>query len=150
MNVCKGFKIDGTKCTKRTNDETGYCHIHKDKHIEEKPSECPICIEKFSRSDKRLSCGHWIHLNCIRKSLKAECPICRCPLSLPEKIVKEIENNAKEMKNEWEREEEENLIREQNEFLMQHPFEIIAEKFYCKDCIEEYMEDLTMLSSFLL
>lgn len=52
--------------------------------VEEKPSECPICLEEFSR-DKPLECGHWVCKSCMYKLKKASCPICK------QKVTKEKE-----------------------------------------------------------
>ena len=42
-----------------------------------KPSECPVCYEPFEDSDKPLSCGHYIHRECIVKSRKTICCLCK-------------------------------------------------------------------------
>ena len=36
--------------------------------------ECPVCTENINSS---LNCGHFVHKECIIKSGKNECPICR-------------------------------------------------------------------------
>ena len=43
---------------------------------EEKPSECPVCYENVCDTDC-LSCGHYIHKECIIKSKKTCCAMCR-------------------------------------------------------------------------
>ena len=48
----------------------------------EKPSDCCICYETLSEEDKPLSCGHVIHLECVKKHFKPECPLCRAPLNI--------------------------------------------------------------------
>jgi hypothetical protein len=54
----------------------------------EKPCECPVCFESLNE-DKALSCGHWVHKNCIIRSKKDTCPLCRkqVELTLEEKDV---------------------------------------------------------------
>ena len=36
----------------------------------EKPDECCVCYEKLTKSDSKLSCGHYIHRTCIVNSKK--------------------------------------------------------------------------------
>lgn len=43
---------------------------------------CCVCTEKFQNEDEPLKCGHRIHMSCIYKSGKAQCPLCRHQLSL--------------------------------------------------------------------
>jgi RNA polymerase subunit RPABC4/transcription elongation factor Spt4 len=50
--------------------------------VEQKPDYCPVCTENFSVSDKTLSCGHYIHRECIIKSKKTICPLCKSELIL--------------------------------------------------------------------
>ena len=47
----------------------------------EKPCECPVCFEPLNE-DKSLSCGHWVHKNCIIRSKKDTCPLCRKQVEL--------------------------------------------------------------------
>uniref|UniRef100_A0A6C0M0U6 RING-type domain-containing protein n=1 Tax=viral metagenome TaxID=1070528 RepID=A0A6C0M0U6_9ZZZZ len=46
-----------------------------------RPEECPTCYESLSNEEHPLSCGHWIHMNCIRMGHKAECHLCRAPIA---------------------------------------------------------------------
>lgn len=50
--------------------------------IEEKPEYCPVCIEKFENKIKPLSCGHFIHKNCVIRSGKTNCPLCKKEVKL--------------------------------------------------------------------
>ena len=43
----------------------------------EKPDECCVCFDTLNETDSALSCGHYIHMECIVKSKKSTCPICR-------------------------------------------------------------------------
>ena len=118
MNICKGTTIKGKPCCRKTKDN--YCHIHKNaplkphKYKQEKPEECIVCFESLANQKRSLSCGHWIHKNCIIKSAKAECPICRKQLLLGKNDMKLIKNLAKKR-------EEENIAEEELE--LQHEFE---------------------------
>lgn len=62
--------------------------------IIEKPEECPICVEKFEECDKALKCGHWVHKQCIIKSGKSKCPICRLYIYLKPTELKECNQYA--------------------------------------------------------
>lgn len=44
-------------------------------------NECVICLEKLFKDDF-LPCGHRLHLSCVKKHFKPECPICRYPLNI--------------------------------------------------------------------
>lgn len=46
-------------------------------HSRFKEAECPVCFETFSEKDIPLKCGHWIHMNCVFKSCKNICPLCK-------------------------------------------------------------------------
>ena len=50
--------------------------------IEQKPDCCPICYDSFHIHDKPLSCGHYIHRNCIVLSKQTKCSICRSEIVL--------------------------------------------------------------------
>jgi hypothetical protein len=47
----------------------------------ERPSECPVCYESLTENNP-LTCGHWLHIDCVKKHFKPECPICRFPLPI--------------------------------------------------------------------
>jgi hypothetical protein len=49
---------------------------------QDKPEDCIVCTEKLGEEEKVLDCGHWVHLLCIQKHFKPECPICRKPLNI--------------------------------------------------------------------
>ena len=67
-------------CTRERGGGTNFCDSHNDKLF---TPECPICIEPFNRLDTFLRpCGHWVHIECIYKSGKTYCPLCRCSLWL--------------------------------------------------------------------
>ncbi len=88
------YLINGdSQCKLRTTDPSGYCHHHKRKSQQykfSKPKNCPVCFCTIHQCVRPLECGHWVHRSCVRRSGKAECPICRQGLSdinlLPEMI----------------------------------------------------------------
>lgn len=49
---------------------------------EEKPQDCPVCFESLSNENKTLTCGHWVHKECVIKSKKDCCPMCRQTVEL--------------------------------------------------------------------
>ena len=72
--------------------------------------ECPTCLELVKESP--LRCNHRVHLDCLKRQFKAECPLCRCKLNIQlysKPIKEEIENDIEsdiEYENEDEKEDE--------------------------------------------
>lgn len=95
---CNNFFSNGKPCTRFALFE-GKCKLHKEhkQFVEEKPDECPVCYETFSEKDKHLACGHWIHLDCVKKSMKAECPICRKPVNIDQRSRTQIESRRRQL-----------------------------------------------------
>lgn len=92
MLKCK-FWIKNKQCSNSKKSDSEYCQLHHDKYKQhfEKPTDCCVCFENFKDTDNPLTpCGHWIHLDCIYKSGKDECPICRVKLILSEENRKKI------------------------------------------------------------
>jgi hypothetical protein len=57
-------------------------------------NNCPICLRGITIKNK-LECGHLVHLKCISKCYKCECPICRKPLvDIPHSIKEKIQFRA--------------------------------------------------------
>jgi hypothetical protein len=80
--TCLSRTKRGTRCMNRTRIGESYCHLHKPPgFLEKRPDICPVCIETFSSRDTHLECGHWIHISCVVKSGKPQCPICRQTLT---------------------------------------------------------------------
>jgi hypothetical protein len=71
-------------CTKNgnyTNQNGNFCKKHVHQYKLEKPEECPICMNDLKDEKEPLSCGHWVHKNCILQ-WKDQCPVCRAKLKL--------------------------------------------------------------------
>ena len=65
----------------------------------EKPEECPICLEPFLEDMNPLKpCNHWIHNECVARSGKKECPICRSEIDLPENFEELYSTSAEELR----------------------------------------------------
>ena len=47
----------------------------------DKPTECIICYSPL-QEEPPLKCGHWMHMECVKKHFKPECPVCRHPLEI--------------------------------------------------------------------
>ena len=43
---------------------------------------CILCLEDIDASENPLDCGHKLHLECVKKHFKPECPICRRRLNI--------------------------------------------------------------------
>lgn len=115
--TCKGVKIDGSKCT-RTVVEGEYCHQHAlQKYRELKPAECAVCFENLENERKSLDCGHWIHRECVIRSGKSECPICRAPVTLGVKATKALNAAAERHRQDSIEEDEQDLIHHFEEHI---------------------------------
>jgi hypothetical protein len=55
-------------------------------------SECPICLENTIDT---LECGHKIHIECVKKHFKPECPVCKKTLSI--KVNGKFENDSDDL-----------------------------------------------------
>lgn len=45
------------------------------------PEDCVVCYTEMKQTDI-LVCGHKVHISCVQKQFKAECPLCRTPLDI--------------------------------------------------------------------
>lgn len=87
-----------------------FCKTHSEKYKFKKPSECAVCFHSLENEKHPiLECGHWIHYDCIFKSNKLECPLCRTSIKIPRKIKKIYIENIKQKK----------IIEKQNRLLEQ-------------------------------
>ena len=69
-------------CRNKVYNSSIKCKLHVDKNVYDIPETCIVCCEKFTIDDSPFECGHWVHIDCIYKSCKQECPICRTPIKL--------------------------------------------------------------------
>lgn len=67
---------------------------------EEPQDECHVCCESI---DTHLSCGHWIHVDCVVQTGKAECPLCKKVVSMSIDDVVKMEKISKKKKIDEER-----------------------------------------------
>lgn len=78
---CNALVINGLKTKNCNNEITNcekFCCEHKEQHKFEKPDDCPICMETVNdKLELPLTCGHWIHKQCLKNTEKNTCPICR-------------------------------------------------------------------------
>ena len=89
MNICNGKTKSGQPCKIKCKAPNVYCRFHKFK--EARPEDCPICYDSLANVTTPLSCGHWIHTECIVQSGQTTCPICRFELTLSAETRAEIE-----------------------------------------------------------
>ena len=108
-----------------------FCKTHSEKYKFNKPSECAVCFHSLENEKHPiLECGHWIHYDCIFKSNKLECPLCRTSIKIPRKVKKLYIENIKQKKIQ----EEKNRLLEQ-----QRLSKILYDKF------ENYYKDISIL-----
>jgi hypothetical protein len=104
----KKQKCKYPKCRKRCTFEEICCNLHSNVLTAfEKSDECPICLEKFNINEIPLiPCNHWICQDCVIKTGKNECPICRTTVEFDgknkQKMAKSIKKRDKELKIEQE------------------------------------------------
>ena len=83
MNICKSLTKKNIKCKNKCLKNKNFCRLHnKLDYVMEKPNECIVCLNDLNDTKKSLTCGHWIHLNCIYKWGKQQCPVCRQSIKL--------------------------------------------------------------------
>lgn len=71
---------NGSQCRTKIDESDKYCDIHQ--YYKNMPEECPVCFDPLDTTkDHPWSCGHWTHKECIHKSGKPLCVICRKDLS---------------------------------------------------------------------
>ena len=86
---CISLTKKGARCKNFVKYPGGtvLCHIHQKNHNipllkYKKPDECPVCYYSMNKEKNPLTCGHWVHLKCVKRHFKPECPICRHPLKI--------------------------------------------------------------------
>jgi RING finger and CHY zinc finger domain-containing protein 1 len=72
-------------------------NIEHHKCIELKDSNCPICMSDLYKSTNlinQMSCGHYIHINCLIELLKStyKCPICNKSIIKTDILNKYLDN----------------------------------------------------------
>lgn len=134
--ICKGVKIDGSKCTRNVT-EGDYCHQHSlQKYRELKPEECSVCFESLTNEKKALDCGHWIHRECIIRSGKSECPICRSPVTLGVKATKALNTVAERYRQDSIEEDEQELMYQFEDHITQLILQALEESDITDGVIE--------------
>jgi hypothetical protein len=77
QDTCKYWLVKHKRMCKNKLYTSKKCKLHLNKNVFDKPNKCIVCYNKISINDRPFSCGHWVHIDCIYKSCKQECPICR-------------------------------------------------------------------------
>lgn len=81
MSQCKGFTLKGTRC-KRVCKNGEFCFNHIPE-LENK-EECCVCLEQTITEDlecKHTICKDCLYSWCLSKKFKANCPLCRTPIT---------------------------------------------------------------------
>lgn len=76
---CNGLSISGNVLVKCENiSDKEYCPDHSHRYRLEKPDDCPICMDTISKeTETPLTCGHWVHKECLIPTNNYICPLCR-------------------------------------------------------------------------
>jgi hypothetical protein len=128
----------------------------------EKPNECLICVEEFDKLNylPLFPCCHWICKNCVIKTGKKECPVCRQPVILSsvddkkcKKVLEKIMHEKQQQQLTEDRRIAENLQRQiMNEVnhLQQHriPFNVDFEIEITPNNVQEIFEIVGALDPF--
>jgi uncharacterized Zn finger protein (UPF0148 family) len=77
-------------------------------------TDCPVCFELLEENNV-LSCGHNVHTECVVKSGKCICPICRADITMSDENRKLSDDIAKKMKRERDDEDTEDIFNETSE-----------------------------------
>lgn len=130
---CKGITKLGARCKKTVTDKE-YCYLHQN------VKECCICYEKLHES---LRCGHDAHLDCIKQSLKPECPICRTDMSdlFTQTDLNKMNEKTRQVVEEWEMDVFDDLIEDTFEEMVMDFIEgnidIMTLVPVCDDCFNQ-------------
>ncbi len=76
ITIKKNCVVD--KCRYKATTHYGLCKHHCGEHKRDR-EDCVICTDSVK---KPISCGHWIHFECIMATGKKECPLCMMTLKL--------------------------------------------------------------------
>jgi hypothetical protein len=84
-----------------------------------KETVCCICLEEFPEGFSPLKpCGHYIHTECVYKSGKELCPICRVVVELTQDEKEKVKIYQKELRDyQLEQERREILLELSNEYF---------------------------------
>ena len=155
---CRAVKRNGEQCLRHTKSENGLCNSHisqqsvpidsegtplsndvfKNASQEDDQGEvheCPVCLESML-DERPLKCGHHVHIECVKRSMKPECPICRTILDLPKDVMKQIDENLKDAKREWADDDEAEIMNMIMSEMHGHMvYEIIMSSPLCDICL---------------
>jgi len=132
---CLGITKQGVQCKRMiycvSNDITDiYCKYHVQTFEKE---DCIVCTEE---SNCVLSCGHWIHKECVIKTGKPVCPICRKHILMTLQEYNQTAIYNQQYKEEQIQEDEQELIYMYQDVSQIIQF-ILTEQFYLEDLEDE-------------
>jgi hypothetical protein len=79
------------KCRYKATSHYGLCKHHCGEHKRDR-EDCVICTESVKQP---ISCGHWMHFECIMKTGKKECPLCMMTLKLTKEEQQQFKKHNK-------------------------------------------------------
>ena len=108
---CHGRTKNGTQCNRmirclEKNNDPVYCKTHRPNVYEKE--DCAVCTDSVNIP---LSCGHWIHNQCVIQSGKANCPICRSQINLTKEEYEKTMEYDRKYKQQFLEEDEEELLQ---------------------------------------
>lgn len=69
--------MDCNNCTSYTSSYTSYTNNYTCNH----DSSCAICLDSILPAEEKIAC-HPVHVSCVKKHFKPECPVCRRVLDI--------------------------------------------------------------------
>ena len=113
VKYCQAKTKEGKQCCNKVTGGNFYCSRHVKLFKYPKPEDCPVCCESLSDLPQPLSCGHWVHKNCVLKWGKDQCPVCRSNITLTKKERSILDKTIqKTLNTDLDRQAIENLIRQ--------------------------------------
>lgn len=104
VKICQGKTAKGEMCKQKVRSDTGYCKKHisqmeqlSKEQSKEEVEDCCVCMDPLSYKDV-LSCGHHVHMECIIKSGKDLCPLCRESIKMTDSQRKKMEKTRNKFK----------------------------------------------------
>jgi hypothetical protein len=95
-------------CKQKDCGHYGLCKKHSGTCKTEK-EDCAVCMDGELKCP--LSCGHWIHVECVIKSGKKECPMCKSQLKFTKEQEKAYKLHKKELRIKQEMEDFAEVVR---------------------------------------
>jgi len=124
------------KCKNSIHNTHHFCKKHSKVYKFDKEDDCSVCLESLDDVEyPLLDCGHWIHLDCVFRSGKLECPICRTEIKMKHLTPQDLDRFHQIIEESEKKQIEERLQRQRQadiQIISQNVNCIFLEKMRCK------------------